>query len=772
MNLSPIPRKNRFTRPPAISRFFGLALLLGAVGGAHGTEFYVATDGNDASMGASVNSPLATLTKAISKAAPGDVIYIRGGTYREEVTALQGGGTAEAPVTITAYPNETPVIKASDLVTGWERHDGNIWKRIGWSINSQQVFRDGQPLQQIGGVRPGYLQQVYTPVGSGVADMYPGTFHYEWDTGTLYAWLPDNSDPNAAVIEASTKAWALMLNVPFVHVEGLTFRHCNYTQWYFSPSQAAVVNLGSDSIIEQCDIQWGDFGGLLMQSRSQALNCTISNNGAVGVGCVRVNQQSVFDIKIKGCLIENNNYRGISQTFHAGGIKLIPDINGVIEDNDVSNNNGPGIWIDWDRSGRPIVINNNHVRNNARVGIHVEGSENTLIYNNLVMNTRGIGIYISGSNNTRCYNNTIVGSNGYAAILMGGVPRLDCTLKNNSVYNNILFGSTGSVDLYIPQENGIDVVGNSIDYNCFSHDGGTVAMNCGGQLCTSLASWRALTGYDLNSINENPQFNLADTDDFSTSPMSPVVDSGMNLPEVTFDIRGLPRPQGSGCDMGAFETSWRDLLPPSAPANLVSTKIDWNHFRVAWSPSTDNVGVVGYDVYLDGQYLRTTTTPEITLDPLTPLRTYTIFVIAVDGAGLKSPMSGMLQLSLGAQPDAIAPTTPKKPKVSVKSYSELQLSWNPASDNVGVRQYCVFRNGVRVGYTAAVWYTDNGLTPATSYEYQISALDAAGNESPLSKIIQVKTLKKFARSEHESDEKKAEDKEDDDKSKPGVGSRD
>src|SRR5690606_27151509 len=46
---------------------------------------YVATDGNDSNSGRSEDAPLRTLSRAASMVRPGDVVYIRGGTYPVEV---------------------------------------------------------------------------------------------------------------------------------------------------------------------------------------------------------------------------------------------------------------------------------------------------------------------------------------------------------------------------------------------------------------------------------------------------------------------------------------------------------------------------------------------------------------------------------------------------------------------------------------------------------------------------------------------------------------
>ena len=53
--------------------------------------------------------------------------------------------------------------------------------------------------------------------------------------------------------------------------------------------------------------------------------------------------------------------------------------------------------------------------------------------------------------------------------------------------------------------------------------------------------------------------------------------------------------------------------------------------------------------------------------------------------------------------------------------------------------YKIYRNGVVVGTTAGTSYTDSGLSPATSYSYTVSAIDARANESPQTKSISVLT---------------------------------
>ncbi len=66
--------------------------------------------------------------------------------------------------------------------------------------------------------------------------------------------------------------------------------------------------------------------------------------------------------------------------------------------------------------------------------------------------------------------------------------------------------------------------------------------------------------------------------------------------------------------------------------------------------------------------------------------------------------------------------------------AQVSLVWNPASDNVGVTGYRVFRDGQLVASPAAALHTDAGLTNGKTYTYGIAAVDAAGNVSATATI--------------------------------------
>ena len=80
-----------------------------------------------------------------------------------------------------------------------------------------------------------------------------------------------------------------------------------------------------------------------------------------------------------------------------------------------------------------------------------------------------------------------------------------------------------------------------------------------------------------------------------------------------------------------------DLEKPSVVTNIVATNISNSSCTLTWTPSTDNVGVMGYHVYNNGKdagaYLGSTTTNTIQVNGLRANSTNNITVRALDAVG-------------------------------------------------------------------------------------------------------------------------------------------
>ena len=94
-----------------------------------------------------------------------------------------------------------------------------------------------------------------------------------------------------------------------------------------------------------------------------------------------------------------------------------------------------------------------------------------------------------------------------------------------------------------------------------------------------------------------------------------------------------------------------------------------------------------------------------------------------------------LQTSPPAVADAQAPAIPGALSAPTASDVSVKLSLAGVADNTGVVGYKVFRDGTLVGRTPGPGYVDSGLTAATTFNYTVTALDAAGNESAASAAV-------------------------------------
>jgi hypothetical protein len=82
-----------------------------------------------------------------------------------------------------------------------------------------------------------------------------------------------------------------------------------------------------------------------------------------------------------------------------------------------------------------------------------------------------------------------------------------------------------------------------------------------------------------------------------------------------------------------------DLTPPSAPGAFRATGATQTAIDVAWSPSTDNVGVSAYDLFRDSAAAGSTASTTASFTGLTCGRSYSLGVEARDAAGNRSARS-------------------------------------------------------------------------------------------------------------------------------------
>lgn len=89
-----------------------------------------------------------------------------------------------------------------------------------------------------------------------------------------------------------------------------------------------------------------------------------------------------------------------------------------------------------------------------------------------------------------------------------------------------------------------------------------------------------------------------------------------------------------------------DTTPPAAVTALTVVTADAEQVRVAWAPGTDDVGVIGYKVWVNGYEVRSTSDTEITLEWFNDdNRHHVVVVRALDAAGNQSRTGATLVLT-------------------------------------------------------------------------------------------------------------------------------
>jgi len=194
-----------------------------------------------------------------------------------------------------------------------------------------------------------------------------------------------------------------------------------------------------------------------------------------------------------------------------------------------------------------------------------------------------------------------------------------------------------------------------------------------------------------------------------------------------------------------------DGTAPTAPTNLTGTP-GYTTANLSWTPSTDNIGVAGYNVLrctppaagqpCTGVWIANTTMPSFSDTTLTSNTTYNYQVQAFDLASNLSPLSPALSL-LTYRTTADSATNLIATAISAQ---EVDLSWSPPADTTGLGQYLIYGGNtasnlaqIAVRPAAQTTYKNLNLAPGTTYYYGVVA-EEESIQAAMSNVASVATL--------------------------------
>jgi len=439
----------------------------------------------------SLATPFLTLKKAVNTVQPGDVIEMRKGSYAGSLIGPSSAGTVNAWITLRPYQNE-------------------------------KVILDG-----------GRSETLY---------FYIGDTNAANNTSTPMYWRVEGLE----IIGGSRYA---------VQIENPSVVLIN-NDLHSAPNDIIKVNNKADNVVIANNKIHDNLGwsALAAQNPPNSQTLAVRPANAQGVDCVGVDNLWV---------VNNHVYNVPSIGIYCKGGAT----NVLIENNLVENVYGEGIMLGqqtdpW-RLSTPYEVTGGVARNNVIVNtqescLATSASKNIKIINNTCYDTartRQGAIHISNQSDCMSDYNGGSGVPPYTPVCAS---RGDAAGVNLEISNNVIVADGARPVVKIDSlalATSTDLVMNN---NLYWTLDGSQPHFC--QECSLpgsvLSNWQTSKGWENSTLIADPLFKNASGGDYRLADNSPALDVGASLAtDVPKDFANTPRPQGSGWDIGAFESS-------------------------------------------------------------------------------------------------------------------------------------------------------------------------------------------------------------------------
>lgn len=474
-------------------------------------RYYVAEDGDDAAKG-SLRRPFRTITRALQQAGAGDTVFVRGGTYREQV-AFPASGRADARIVLMACRGERVVISGEGLDVEGRTDMLLIRGRSHITVEGFEIT--GLQTSEAGREANGIV------VEAGSTDITLRGNHIHSIRNTA----PRHTYPSAhAILVIGNTEQA----VGRIAVVDNRIHDC-----VTGTSEAVTVNGHVDGFrienneIFRCSNIAIDAAGGYAANRKPELN--YARNGVI-----RCN--TIYDIDNELGQLKGN----------CGAIAIYAD------------------------GARDIVIERNRIHRCDRgIGIVSETDAyptvGCIVRNNIVTACRRTGIYMggyldyTGGGTERCaiVNNTLAGNNLVRGAFgeTEGELRLTENCRDNTVANNLVCTSSAD-DLFVHKYT-VTGSSNRFERNLYSGPAGWLWQQRDGESLRSLEAWREASGGDADAVyiarpvfGSEPQLDSDFTPAGEAAAEGILLDGGLNGEK---DFAGNPRTDRGTVAIGALQ---------------------------------------------------------------------------------------------------------------------------------------------------------------------------------------------------------------------------
>ena len=396
---------------------------------------------------------------------------------------------------------------------------------------------------------PGTISQPFRTVAHGVETLRAGdtlyiragTYAERLHHNSGLSWPSGISWTNAVTIAAypgetvtlqpgaGTAVVSIETAEQYIIFDGLIFDAINTG----AESGVQTMNGANHIRFQNCEIKnsWQNgvmigWGGLKITSDyNEFINCTIHHNGRDG-------SSQLTGVNISG----PNTQPGLGR----GHGFYIETSHNLVRNCVIHSNGEYGLKFYYGDPGSGRRANHNTVRDS----ILYKNGQNTTRYGHPI----GGGILLATGTNNRAINNIVYNNNDiYQHGIDTGYTATDSLIYNNTIYNV-------GVGIQVTSTSTNAIIKNNIIYlttNIPTDDKGVGTI------------------WSNNLIGIDPQFVDTADGNFRLRSISPAIDRGASLAEVTKDIAGVSRPQGTAYEIGAYEVgTGSDSAAPAAPQGL------------------------------------------------------------------------------------------------------------------------------------------------------------------------------------------------------------
>ncbi len=169
---------------------------------------------------------------------------------------------------------------------------------------------------------------------------------------------------------------------------------------------------------------------------------------------------------------------------------------------------------------------------------------------------------------------------------------------------------------------------------------------------------------------------------------------------------------------------------PTIPGDLSSTINSSYEAELIWTDSTDDVGVVGYDIFRDCVLIQSILEANSYTDSdLSPASTYIYQVVAVDEDGNRSPAAETTLITGAIDDDGKVPSTPANIRLVYYSKSAVEIRWDPPPESEQIVATEILRDGELIGVSGSNVFFDDSREENRSYHYALIAIDVDNRRS-------------------------------------------